>query len=153
MTVKLIARNKKAFHDYEVVEKIEAGLALQGTEVKALREGRINLKDSHAKIRNGEMWLVECHISPYTHGNIHNHDPIRPRKLLLHGAEIRRLIGKVTEKGMTLIPLSVYFNPKGRVKVELGLCRGKKTVDKRRTEQERTEKREIEKILKNRGQE
>ncbi len=153
MTVKLIARNKKAFHDYEVVEKIEAGLALQGTEVKALREGRINLKDSHAKIRNGEMWLVECHISPYTHGNIHNHDPIRPRKLLLHGTEIRRLIGKVTEKGMTLIPLSVYFNPKGRVKVELGLCRGKKTVDKRRTEQERTEKREIEKIMKNRGRE
>ncbi len=153
MTVKLIARNKKAFHDYEVVEKIEAGLALQGTEVKALREGRINLKDSHAKIRNGEMWLVECHISPYTHGNIHNHDPIRPRKLLLHGSEIRRLIGKVTEKGMTLIPLSVYFNPKGRVKVELGLCRGKKTVDKRRTEQERTEKREIEKIMKNRERE
>ena len=153
MTIKLIARNKKAFHDYEVVEKIEAGLALQGTEVKALREGRINLKDSHAKIRNGEMWLVECHISPYTHGNIHNHDPIRPRKLLLHGSEIRRLIGKVTEKGMTLIPLSVYFNPKGRVKVELGLCRGKKTVDKRRTEQERTEKREIEKIMKNRGRE
>ncbi|HNR38850.1 MAG TPA: SsrA-binding protein SmpB [Acidobacteriota bacterium] len=153
MTIKLIARNKKAFHDYEVVEKIEAGLALQGTEVKALREGRINLKDSHAKIRNGEMWLVECHISPYTHGNIHNHDPIRPRKLLLHGTEIRRLIGKVTEKGMTLIPLSVYFNPKGRVKVELGLCRGKKTVDKRRTEQERTEKREIEKIMKNRGRE
>jgi len=153
MTIKLIARNKKAFHDYEVVEKIEAGLALQGTEVKALREGRINLKDSHAKIRNGEMWLVECHISPYTHGNIHNHDAIRPRKLLLHGTEIRRLIGKVTEKGMTLIPLSVYFNPKGRVKVELGLCRGKKTVDKRRTEQERTEKREIEKIMKNRGRE
>ncbi len=153
MTIKLIARNKKAFHDYEVVEKIAAGLALQGTEVKALREGRINLKDSHAKIRNGEMWLVECHISPYTHGNIHNHDPIRPRKLLLHGTEIRRLIGKVTEKGMTLIPLSVYFNPKGRVKVELGLCRGKKTVDKRRTEQERTEKREIEKIMKNRGRE
>ncbi len=153
MTVKLIARNKKAFHDYEVVERIEAGLALQGTEVKALREGRINLKDSHAKIRNGEMWLVECHISPYTHGNIHNHDPIRPRKLLLHGSEIRRLIGKVTEKGMTLIPLSVYFNPKGRVKVELGLCRGKKTVDKRRTEQERTEKREIEQIMKNRGRE
>ncbi|HOB51963.1 MAG TPA: SsrA-binding protein SmpB [Acidobacteriota bacterium] len=153
MTVKLIARNKKAFHDYEVVEKIEAGLALQGTEVKALREGRINLKDSHAKIRNGEMWLVECHISPYTHGNIHNHDPIRPRKLLLHSSEIRRLIGKVTEKGMTLIPLSVYFNPKGRVKVELGLCRGKKTVDKRRTEQERTEKREIEKIMKNRERE
>jgi SsrA-binding protein len=99
------------------------------------------------------MWLVECHISPYTHGNIHNHDPVRPRKLLLHGSEIRRLIGKVTEKGMTLIPLSVYFNPKGRVKVELGLCRGKKTVDKRRTEQERTEKREIEKIMKNRGRE
>jgi SsrA-binding protein len=153
MTVKQIARNKKAFHDYEIVEKIEAGLALQGTEVKALREGRINLKDSHARIRNGEMWLVECHISPYTHGNIHNHDPIRPRKLLLHRAEIRRLIGKVTEKGMTLIPLSVYFNPQGRVKVELGLCRGKKTIDKRRTEQERTEKREIERIMKNRGRE
>ncbi len=153
MTVKLVARNKKAFYDYEIVEKIEAGLVLQGTEVKALREGRINLKDSHAKIRNGEMWLVECHISPYTHGNINNHDPVRPRKLLLHGTEIRRLIGKVTEKGMTLIPLSIYFNAQGRVKVELGLCRGKKTVDKRRTEQERTEKREIEKIMKNRGRE
>ena len=147
MTIKLIARNKKAFHDYEVVEKIEAGLALQGTEVKALREGRINLKDSHAKIRNGEMWLVECHISPYTHGNIHNHDPIRPRKLLLHGTEIRRLIGQVSLKGRALIPLALYVNRRGRIKVEVGLCQGKHAGDKRESLRRRDADREAERAL------
>lgn len=147
MTNKLIARNKKAFFDFEVLEKLEAGIALQGTEVKSIREGKINLKESYARVKKGEIWLLQCHVSPYTHGNIHNHDPLRPRKLLLHGREIRRLIGKVQEKGMTLTVLSVYLKD-GRIKVELGLGRGKKSADKRATQQERTERREIEKHMK-----
>ncbi len=149
--MKLIARNKKAFHDFEVLEKLEAGIVCQGTEVKSIREGRINLKESYAIVKRGELWLVDCHISPYTHGNIHNHDPIRRRKLLMHRREINRLHAKVAEKGMTLVPLSVYLNEKGRIKLELGVCKGKKTVDKRADEQERTEKREIQKILKEKG--
>jgi SsrA-binding protein len=149
--MKLIAKNKKAFHDFEVLEKLEAGIVCQGTEVKSIREGRINLKESYAIVKRGELWLVDCHVSPYTHGNIHNHDPIRRRKLLMHRREILRLHSKVAEKGMTLVPLAVYLNEKGRIKVELGVCKGKKTVDKRADEQERTEKREIQKILKEKG--
>jgi SsrA-binding protein len=149
--MKLIAKNKKAFHDFEVIEKLEAGLVCQGTEVKSIREGRINLKESYAIVKRGEIWLVDCHISPYSHGNIHNHEPVRRRKLLLHRQEIKRLAGKVAEKGMTLIPLAVYLNEKGRIKMELGVCKGKKTVDKRADEQERTQKREIQKILKEKG--
>lgn len=145
--VKMIAKNKKAFHDFEIVERLEAGLVLQGTEVKSIREGKINLKEAYAKIQNGEVWLVQCHISPYSHGNINNHDPLRKRKLLLHGREIRKLIGKVKERGMTLIPLAVYLK-NGMVKLEVGLGKGKKTVDKRAAQQEKTQKREIDKMLK-----
>lgn len=150
MEEKLIAKNKKAFHEFEIFERFEAGIVLQGTEVKSIREGRINLKESYARLRNGEVWLMQCHVNPYTHGNLFNHDPVRPRKLLLHRSEIRRLIGKVREKGMTLVPLAVTLR-KGLVKVEIGLCRGKTTVDKRADEQEKTQKREIQKLLKRRS--
>ncbi len=108
MSRRLIAKNKRAFHEFEILDRYEAGLVLQGTEVKSLREGKVNLKESFARVKNGEVWLEGCHISPYTHGNIHNHDPIRPRKLLLHRREIRQLIGKVEQKGLTLVPLSLY---------------------------------------------
>lgn len=130
---KLIASNKKAYHEYFILEKFEAGLVLVGTEVKSAREGRVNLKDSYALVRNGEAFLLNCHVSPYTHGNRENHDPTRTRKLLLHGEEIRKLIGKTQEKGLTLVPLRVYLK-RGRVKVELGVARGKKLHDKRETE-------------------
>ena len=109
MSEKLIARNKKAFYDYHIVEKIEAGIVLVGTEVKSLREGRVNLKEAYARISGGEVWLDGCHISPYSHGNIHNHEPLRRRKLLLHRREIQKLLSKTTQKGLTLVPLSLYF--------------------------------------------
>jgi SsrA-binding protein len=130
---KLFATNKKAFHDYFILEKLEAGIVLVGTEVKSIREARINLKDSYAMIRQGEAFLLNCHISPYSHGNRQNHDPTRTRKLLLHDKEIRRLIGKTQEKGLTVVPLRVYLR-RGRIKVELGVARGKKLHDKRETE-------------------
>ena len=130
---KVIATNKKAFHDYFILEKLEAGISLLGTEVKAIREGRLNLKDSYAMVQKGEMFLYHCHISPYSHGNRENHDPTRPRKLLLHDREIRKLIGKTQEKGLTLVPLRVYLK-RGLIKVELGVARGKKLYDKRETE-------------------
>lgn len=130
---KLIASNKKAFHDYFILEKLESGIALTGTEVKSIREGRVNLKDSYSLIRNSEAFLFNCHVSPYSHGNRENHDPLRVRKLLLHRQEIRRLIGKSQEKGLTLVPLRMYLK-RGRVKVEIGVARGKKLYDKRETE-------------------
>ena len=130
---KLIAANKKAFHDYFILEKIEAGISLMGTEVKAIREGRLNLKDSYALVRAGEVFLINCHISPYSHGNRENHEPMRARKLLLHSREIRKLIGKTQEKGLTLVPLRVYLKC-GKVKFELGIAKGKKLFDKRETE-------------------
>ncbi len=128
---KIIAQNREARHEYFILETCEAGLALTGTEVKSLREGRGNLKDSYAEIRGNEAYLVHCHISPYDFGNRNNHDPLRQRKLLLHREEIRRLLGKVKEKGLTLIPLQLYFNRQGLVKVELALAKGKKLYDKR----------------------
>lgn len=146
---KLVASNKKAFHDYFVMEKLEAGIALLGTEVKSIREGRINLKDSYAVIKDGEPVLMNCHISPYSHGNRQNHDPVRPRKLLLHHQEIRKLIGKTQEKGLTLIPLRVYLK-RGRVKVELGVARGKKDYDKRETERRKEVDRETRAAMKQR---
>jgi SsrA-binding protein len=146
---KLIASNKKAFHDYFILEKLEAGIALLGTEVKSIREGRINLKDSYAWIKDGEPMLANCHISPYSHGNRQNHDPVRTRKLLLHRQEIRKLIGKTQEKGLTLIPLRVYLT-RGRVKVELGLARGKKEYDKRETERRKEVDRETRAAMKSR---
>lgn len=149
MSQRLVAKNKKAFYEFEVLERYEAGLALQGTEVKSLREGKVNLKESFARVKNGEVWLEGCHISPYTHGNIHNHDPIRPRKLLLHRREISQLIGKVEQKGLTLVPLSLYFT-KGKAKLELAVARGKKLHDKRETARRKAMERDIQAQLKGR---
>ncbi|MGQ9854086.1 MAG: SsrA-binding protein SmpB, partial [Candidatus Oleimicrobiaceae bacterium] len=130
MSEKLIATNRKARHDYIILETLEAGMALQGTEVKSLRAGRANLKDSYAAIKDGEVWLFHVHISPYDHGSVFNHDPLRPRKLLLHRQEIRRLTTKLQERGLTLVPLRMYFK-KGKAKVELALARGKRQYDRR----------------------
>ena len=139
---KVISTNRKAFHDYAILETYEAGLVLKGTEVKSLREAQVNFKDCYATIDNDEAWLVGCYISPYHHGTDANHDPERDRKLLLHAKEISRLSGKVAERGLTLIPLRLYFKD-GRVKVELGLARGKKLHDKRATLREREVAREM----------
>lgn len=138
---KLIASNKKAFHDFHVLDKIEAGLELTGTEVKSLRDGAVNLKDSYVQFKNGEAYLFGTHISPYSHGNLQNHDPERTRKLLLHRREIDKLQGQVVEKGLTIVPLRLYFK-NGRVKAELGVVRGKKLYDKRETEKKREADRE-----------
>jgi len=128
--IKIIASNRRGRHEYEILETWEAGLVLQGTEVKALREGRVNLGDAYGEIRDGEGWIVKMHIGPYEQGNRENHEPFRPRKLLLHRREIRKLVPKLEEKGLTLVPLRLYFRD-GRAKVELGLGRGKKLHDKR----------------------
>jgi SsrA-binding protein len=137
-----VATNRRARHEYEILETVEAGLALRGTEVKSLRAGLVNFKDSYATIRNEEAWLTGCHISPYSHGTDANHDPERDRKLLLHRRELNRLTGKVAERGLTLIPLRIYFKG-GRAKLELGLARGKKLHDKRSTLREREVRREM----------
>jgi SsrA-binding protein len=141
---KTIANNRRARHEYEILETIEAGLVLRGTEVKSLRDGQVNFKDSYATIRNSEGWLLGCHISPYSHGTDANHDPERDRKLLLNRREIERLVGKIAERGLTLVPLRLYFR-NGRVKIELGLARGKKLHDKRSTLREREVRREMDK--------
>jgi SsrA-binding protein len=143
---KLIASNRKAYHNFEILDTYEAGLVLRGTEVKALRDGRADLKESYARIEREEAWLLGCHISPYAQGNRANHDPLRPRKLLLHRGEISRLLGKIMEKGLTLVPLRLYFK-EGRVKVELGLARGRKTLDKRQVIREREERREMDRAI------
>lgn len=127
---KIFAFNRIASHNYFLFDKYEAGVELRGTEVKSIREGRANLKDSYAQVKNNEVWLLNCHISPYSHGNRQNHDPLRPRKLLLHKSEIRRLLGKTTERGFTMIPLQLY-SKKGRVKCEIALAKGKHVHDKR----------------------
>ncbi|MCX6138666.1 MAG: SsrA-binding protein SmpB [Ignavibacteriales bacterium] len=134
--------NRKARHDYEVVSTMETGIVLRGSEVKSIRFGNANLLDSYAQVRDGEVWLSGMHINPYEHAAVTNHDPRRERKLLLHRKEIRKLIGKTAEKGLTLIPLKVYFKD-GRVKVEIGLCRGKKSYDKRAAIAERESEREL----------
>jgi SsrA-binding protein len=139
-----VATNRRARHEYEVLETVEAGLVLRGTEVKSLRAGQVNFKDSYATVRNAEAWLVGCHISPYSHGSDANHDPERDRKLLLHGREITRLLGKTAERGLTLVPLRLYFKD-GRAKVELGLARGRKLHDKRAAIREREVRREMDK--------
>ena len=138
---KLIASNKKALHDYFVVQKFEAGIALTGTEVKSLRAGRANLKDSYVTIKNGEAFLFGAHISPYTHGNLENHDPERTRKLLLHRRELEKLKKETTEKGLTVVPLRLYFKG-AKVKAEIAVVRGKKQYDKRETEKKREADRE-----------
>ncbi len=143
MSGKVVTENRKARFDYVVEETIEAGMALQGTEVKSLRHGGANLKDSYAKIENGQVTLVGCHIAPYMAGNRFNHDPERPRQLLLKRKEIKRLIGKVAERGYTLVPLKIYFNDKGRAKVLLGLAKGKPKQDKRHDIRDRDVKRDL----------
>lgn len=147
----LVVSNRKAFHDYFIEETLEAGIVLSGTEVKSLREGRINLKDSFARVENGEVLLYNCHISPYSHGNISNHDPTRTRKLLLQRREIERLLGKAQQKGYTLVPLKIYFK-RGWAKVEIGLAVGKKLYDKRETESKKSAQREIEKAVRGKRQ-
>lgn len=146
-----IAKNRKAFHDYFVEDRIEAGIELTGTEVCSLRENSAQLRDCFIVIRKGEAWLNGVHISPYSHGSIFNVDPERRRRLLLHKKEILKLQQQADRKGYSLIPLSMYFNPKGRVKVEVGVCRGKKEYDKRASIKERDTKREIDRALKARN--
>jgi SsrA-binding protein len=140
---KLICQNKKARFNYSIEDTYEAGISLLGSEVKSLREGKVNLGDSYGDIKRGEIFLVDAHISPYPQANRLNHDPLRTRKLLLHKREIQRLIGKVQERGFTLIPLRLYFS-NGKVKVELGLAKGKKLFDKRETLKRKTMEREME---------
>ena len=145
--VKIVTKNRKAFHDYHILETNEAGLALVGTEVKAVRDGRVNLTDCYARIQRGEMILHGMHIGTYDHGNRFNHEPMRPRKLLLHKREIRRLTSRVQERGLTLVPLKVYFR-RGKAKVELALAKGKREYDKRETIAKREAKREVARALK-----
>ena len=149
--LKTIAENRKARHEYFVLESFEAGLVLTGTEVKSIRLGGVNLKDSWCSIEDGELFIKQMHISPYEKGNIYNRDPLRVRKLLMHKAEIHRLLGKVKTEGLTLVPLSLYFKD-GRVKVQLGLCKGKKLYDKREDAAKRDAKREIDRHLKTQNQ-
>lgn len=148
--IKIIAENRKARHDFTIYETYEAGIALTGTEVKSLRAGKANMKDSYAQItRSAEVFLYNLHISPYDHGNIFNHDPLRNRRLLMHREEIRKLIGKVKEKGYALVPLKMYFK-RGLVKVEIALATGKKLYDKRQDLAKKDAKREMERAIKER---
>ena len=150
--VKEITANRKAFHEYFVLERFEAGIELAGTEVKSIRAGEVNLKDSFCTVKNGELFVRGMHVSPYEHGNIFNKDPVRPRRLLMHKREIMKLNSRVMQDGVALIPLSLYFND-SRVKVELGLCKGKKLHDKRDSEADRQSKRDIDRIMKERSYE
>jgi len=150
--IKVIAENRKAFHDYFVEEKYEAGIILTGTEIKSIRNGRVNLKDSFARVENGEVWLYQMHISPYDQGNRFNHEPLRRRKLLLNKSEISRLFGRIQLQGLTLIPLKLYLKH-GLAKLELGVCRGKKTYDKRQDVAERDARREMERYFRGRNSE
>src|SRR6476646_9367091 len=144
-----IAENRKAFHDFHILETFEAGVALLGTEVKAIREGRVNLRDSFARVEDGELFIYNVHISPYSHRGYADHEPLRRRKLLLHRSEIKKLIGKTVEKGMTLVPVRLYFK-NGRVKVAVSLAKGKKDYDKRETIKRREADRETRAAMKSR---
>ena len=146
---KIIAQNKKAWHDYFVDEKYEAGVVLTGTEIKSIRQGRVNLKDSYCEVTGGELFAVGIHISPYEQGNRYNHEPLRDKKLLMHRREIMKLQGLIQQKGYTLVPLSLYFSG-GYVKAELGLCRGKKLYDKREDAAKKDAKRQIDRAMKGR---
>ena len=148
--MKIVASNKKAYFNYEIIESLEAGIALLGSAVKSIREGRVSLKDSYAEIRNGEVFLLHMNISPYEQANIFTHEPLREKKLLLHRQEIKRLIGKIREKGYTLIPTKVLFSEKGKVKVEVSLAKGKRTYEKKRAIKERELEREVRAELKKR---
>jgi SsrA-binding protein len=146
---KLLAKNRRAFHEYEVEEKLECGIALEGTEVKSIRDGKLSFSDSYGRIRNGELWLIGFHVAEYKQGNIYNHEPLRDRKLLVHREEIKRLKRKVDERGYTLVPLSIYL--KGdMIKVEMGLCKGKKLYDKREDLKRKAQKRDAERELRGR---
>lgn len=145
---KLIANNKKARHEYFIEEVYEAGIVLTGTEIKSIRQGKVNLRDSFAKVENAEMMVYNMHISPYEQGNRFNVDPLRPRKLLLHKQEIRKLIGYITLKGLTLIPLNLYLDEKGRAKMEIGVAKGKKLYDKREDTAKRDADRKIQQEMK-----
>ncbi len=145
----LIAKNKKAYHNYHILDEIEAGIVLLGTEVKAIREHRVNLKDSFARVQGGEVWLENCHIAAYKHGNRENHAPRRRRKLLLHRREINKIVGKAKKKGLTLVPLALYFK-NGKAKVRLAVARGKNTYDKREAKRKKIIEREIQAQLKGR---
>ncbi|GAB6179491.1 SsrA-binding protein SmpB [Desulfotomaculum defluvii] len=147
---KTVTDNRRARHEYHILETYEAGIALSGTEVKSLRAGRANLQDSFARVENGEMMLYNLHISPYEQGNRFNHEPKRTRRLLMHKQETLRLYGKVREKGLALIPLKVYFNPRGKVKVQLGLAQGKKSYDKRHDIAARDAKRDMDRAMRER---
>jgi len=149
--LKTVAQNRKARHDYFVEESYECGIELRGTEVKSIRLGKCNLKDCYASVEKGEMWVHGMHISPYEKGNIFNTDPMRPKKLLLHKAEIRKLEQAVMQKGLTLVPLSIYLK-QGRMKLQLGLCKGKKNYDKRDDMAKRDAEREIERSMRGRFQ-
>jgi SsrA-binding protein len=144
---KIVTTNRKAFHDYHIHETYEAGLSLLGTEVKSLRAGSANLKESYVIIKDEEAFLLNCHISPYSHGNIQNHEPLRTRKLLLHKKEISRLWGNISQKGFTLVPLKIYFK-NGKVKIAIGLAKGKRQYEKRATIKEKEANREIERHMK-----
>lgn len=144
--IKIVANNKKAYHDYFVLEKLEAGIELFGTEVKSIRQGKINLKDSWCFVKDGEMFVNGMHISPYEQGNIFNRDPLRTKRLLLHKREIRRFYSMVKQDGLAIVPLSVYFS-KGRAKVEIGLCKGKKLYDKREVAAKKAAQRDIERNM------
>lgn len=147
--MKVVSENRKAYHDYEILEKYTAGIALTGTEIKSVRAGKVNLKDGYADIDKEEVWLNNVHISPYEKGTIYNHEPLRKRKLLMTKQEIKRLMGKIKEGGLTLVPLKVFID-RGWAKVELGLAKGKKLHDKRSAKIEKTQKREVERVLKGR---
>ncbi len=146
--MRVIAKNKKAFFNYEHIETLEAGISLLGSEVKSIREGKISLKESYAEIKEGEVFLINCHVSPYNPANIFNHDPLREKKLLLHRREMKRLIGKLKEKGLTLVPIKVLLNDKGKVKVEIALAKGKRVYQKRDAIRQREQNREMRTELK-----
>lgn len=146
--MRVISKNKKAFFNYELIETFEAGLSLLGSEVKSIREGMVSLKESYAEIKEGEVFLINCFVSPYDPANIFNHDPLREKKLLLHRKEIKRLIGKIKEKGLTLVPVKVLLNDKGRIKVEIALAKGKRVYQKRETIRQRDQDREMKAELK-----
>lgn len=149
VSVKMIAVNRQAYHDYEVERTVEAGISLLGTEIKSIREGKVQLRGSYAMVRKDEIWLENAHIATYDHGNRYNHEPTRTRKLLLHKREIEQLQAKVATKGLTLVPLKLYLKG-GRAKIELGLCRGKKLYDKRETMAKRDAQRDMERIVRGR---
>ena len=148
---KTVAENRRARFDYFIEETFEAGIALSGTEVKSLRFGEGSITEAYAEVRDGECWLINANIPEFSHGNRHNHEPKRPRKLLLHTREIEKMIGAVERKGMTLVPLSVYFNSRGRAKVELALAKGKQVHDKRQTMKDRDWQRDKARLLRERG--